>query len=230
MPERDAPEKEQAPGLPRLPPGRHGLDRDFVAQNQRDRLTAGIIAAVAEGGYHDTTVTQICAAAGVSRRTFYSYFSSKEECYLRAFDLVAEHLSSAMGEAGEVGDEWPVVVRERIVAMLSIFAANPDLVRFALVAPLRAGEEIAAYYRQGVERILENLGEGRPREGTRQPAPAIEQALIGGMIALIAHKVEAGEGEALPSLEPDLVELFLSPYVGREIAVKAAGSSPGPIR
>ena len=38
---------------------RHGLPRDFVVQNQRDRLAAGIIAAVSEFGYHETTITQI---------------------------------------------------------------------------------------------------------------------------------------------------------------------------
>ena len=59
------PQAEQSPGLSRLPPGRHGLPRDFVVQNQRDRLAAGIIAAVSEFGYHETTITQIAAAAGV---------------------------------------------------------------------------------------------------------------------------------------------------------------------
>ncbi len=64
------------PGLHRLPPGRHGLPRDFVAQNQRDRLAAGTIAAVAERGYNETTIGDIAAAAGVSRRTFYVYFGT----------------------------------------------------------------------------------------------------------------------------------------------------------
>ena len=39
-----------AGGLGRLPPGRHGLSREFVTENQRNRLTAGMIAAVAEHG------------------------------------------------------------------------------------------------------------------------------------------------------------------------------------
>src|SRR3954451_6443763 len=86
------PHAEQSPALARLPPGRHGLPRDFVVQNQRDRLAAGIIAAVSEFGYHETTITQIAPAAGVSRRTFYSYFESKEECYFDAFGQIADHL------------------------------------------------------------------------------------------------------------------------------------------
>ena len=205
-----------------MPPGRHGLEREFVVKNQRDRLTAGIITVVADRGYHEASVTQICAAAGVSRRTFYSYFASKEECYLEAFNLVNDHLVQVMGEAGAEGDEWPVLARERILAMLEAFAANPDLARFALIAPVRAGSEFAVHYRQALERLFQSLVEAKP-EGVRQAAPAIEQAMMGGMMALIARWVEEGKGEALLSLAPDLTELFLSPYVGSTAAERAAG-------
>ncbi len=101
--------EDSAPGLARLPPGRHGLSREFVAKNQRDRLTAGMIAAVAEHGFHEATITQIAAAAGVSRRTFYGYFSSKEECFFDTYGQVAEHLEAAMTSAGE-GEELTELV------------------------------------------------------------------------------------------------------------------------
>ncbi len=122
MSERGTPEQSRAEGLPRLPPGRHGLDREFVVRNQRDRLTAGIIAAVAERGYHDATVSQICAAAGVSRRTFYTYFSAKEECFAEAFERIVEYLGEAMGAAGEKGMLWPELVRARLAELLGVFA------------------------------------------------------------------------------------------------------------
>jgi hypothetical protein len=44
------------------------------------------------------------------------------------------------------------------------------------------------------------------------------------MMALIAHKVERGEGEELPDLLPDLVELYLTPYLGRTEAASTARS------
>jgi AcrR family transcriptional regulator len=194
-----------------------------VTKNQRDRLTAGIIAVVSEQGYHEATVSQICAAAGVSRRTFYSYFSSKEECYLEAFELIADHLEEAMAEAGKAAASWPEQVRARLGAVVDVFAANPDLVRFALLSPLRAGGPLAARQRQTVERFLQALKQGKPalRE-RRDPSKAVEEAIAGGMAALIAAKVEARGGKHLEELLPDLVELFLTPYLGREEAVRAA--------
>jgi AcrR family transcriptional regulator len=218
--DQEVPEEEAGLGLPRLPPGRHGLDREYVVQNQRDRLTAAVIAVVAEVGYHAATVSKVCAVAGVSRRTFYSYYSSKQDCYLQAFDLIVEHLRAAVEEAGEGESDWPARVAARLSAMLEMFAANPDLVRFAVIAPLRAGEEIAAHHHEAVEGIrLALAANGGKIPG---PSPAIEEALTGGIMSLIAAKVEQGEGENLPRLLPDLVEVFLTPYIGRGEAHQAA--------
>src|SRR3954451_3266451 len=148
------PHAEQSPGLPRLPPGRHGLPRDFVVQNQRDRLTAGIIAAVSEFGYHETTITQIAAAAGVSRRTFYGYFNSKEECFFATFDQIADHLCDAAREAAADQDGWPAQVAAKFAAALDVFSTNPQLASFTLVAPPRAGGDVTAYYRRALDGAL----------------------------------------------------------------------------
>jgi AcrR family transcriptional regulator len=223
--ERDAQEERSALGLPRLPPGRHGLAREFVVRNQRDRLTAGVIAAVAGNGYHEATVSRICGAAGVSRRTFYTYFASKEECYVEALDRIVDHLVAAMGTADD-SVEWPEQVRDRFAALLDGFAANPDLVRFTLIAPLRAGEQIAAHQRAAFDRLFDELIRGRPSKGVRRAPRAVEQALVGGSMALIAHRVEGGNASSLPDLLPDLVELFLTPFVGRKKAAGVARSSP----
>jgi AcrR family transcriptional regulator len=194
-----------------------------VVKNQRDRLTAGIIAVVSEKGYHAASVSQICAAAGVSRRTFYSYFSSKEECYGEAFDAIGLYLTETLSAAGSGESTWDARVRARLAALLEAFAANPDLVRFTLIVPLRTGEQIAVRHRLALERILQVIAQDAPEDGSfRRPSPAVEQALVGGMMALIAHKVERGEGEDLPDLLPDLVELYLTPYLGRAEAARAA--------
>ncbi len=209
-------------GLQRLPPGRHGLPREFVTQNQRERLAAGIIACVAENGYHDTTISQIAATSGVSRRTFYGYFSSKEECFFATFELIGDHLAEVMTEAGEAERGWTAKVRAQIGVLLESFAANPDLVRFTLVAPPAAGGEFTERYRAFLERLVGVVTDGRPKSAGRLPSPGAEHAMAGGLAALLVTKVNAGEGERLPDLLPDLVELVLTPYMGRERAAAEA--------
>jgi AcrR family transcriptional regulator len=210
--------------LPRLPPGRHGLPREFVVENQRQRLAAGVIAVVAEQGYHDATVTDVAAAAGVSRRTFYGYFSSKAECFFDTYAMVAEFLLGAIAEAGEGQRRWPGRVRAELAALLGAYAANPDLARFTLLAPPAAGGEVAERYRDFLGQLLGALGAGRPRN-LRRPSEAAEQALVGGLAALVGAKVAAGEGEKLEALLPELTELVLTPYLGRERALEEARGS-----
>lgn len=209
--------------LSRLPPGRHGLPREFVTENQRGRITAGMIAAVAEHGYNETTISQIATAAGLSRRTFYGFFPSKEEAFFDVYDQIAEYLRRAATEADKPQPDWPSRVRARLAAILDVFAANPDLARFVLVVPPRAGHEIAGRYRRAMEEVLQALTEGMPPEiADRRPSTAVEHGLVGGGVALIVAKVEAGEGERLPEVLPDLFELALTPYLGRETAVSLA--------
>jgi AcrR family transcriptional regulator len=219
------PEDVGALRLARLPPGRHGLPREFVSRNQRDRLAAGTIAVVAEHGLQKATITQICAAAGVSRRTFYVYFSSKEECFFAACETIAEHLRIATDAAAEQA-EWTDRVAAKLRITLEFLAANPDLARFALIAPQRAGEKVADRYRAAMAEAVAYLCEGMPPPpATRDPSEAVAASLIGGMVAIVVRKVEAGEGASLLDLLPDLLELFLVPYVGRTEAAGVAKSS-----
>lgn len=216
---------ETPPGLHRLPPGRHGLPREFVAQNQRDRLAAGTIAAVAARGYNETTIGDIAAAAGVSRRTFYVYFKDKLECFLATFDEIERHLGEAAREAAAAESEWPRRVAAELAAALEVFAANPQLATVALAAPPRAGGEVADRYRVALERALAELTEGMPPPpAVRPPSQAVQHSLLGGIVALIVERVEKGEGDRLTELAPDLVRLFLGPFVGRDEAAHTAAA------
>ena len=218
----DRPGDEAALRLARLPPGRHGsaarIRHPEPARSPRRRDGRGR----RRSGLNDATITQICAAAGVSRRTFYTYFSSKEACFFAAYETIAEHLRVATTGRRRRGRVARQVVA-KLGAALEFLAANPDLARFFLIAPQRAGEEVASRYREGMDRAVEYLCEGMPpAPATKTPSEAVAGSLIGGMVALVVRKVEAGEGDDLPRLLPDLVELFLAPYLGRTEAVQVA--------
>ena len=214
--------QSESPGLPRLPPGRHGLPRDFVVQNQRDRLAAGIIAAVSEFGYHETTITQIAGAAGVSRRTFYGYFDSKEECFFETFDQIADHLRDASREAAAAREPMARPgrrpLRRRARGLLHQSPARPLHARRAAARGRRGRRALPAGPRRGARRAHRGDALGRRH---RAPSDAVQHSLIGGAASLIVQKLEAGEGDRIDELLPDLVELFLTPFVGRAEAVAA---------
>lgn len=213
--------KREGEKLRRLPPGRHGLSREFVTQNQRERLIAGSIAAVSERGFREATVTDISAAAGVSRRTFYTYFQTKDECFLATFDLLEEHLFGAIAAAETSQSSWIGQVRARIAALLGLLSENPDLVRFAVVAPPAAGGAVVERNRHLLERLVEALTGGAPKgRGYAQPTEVERDAVAGSVAAVLAGRVKAKKPD-LAGAAPELVELVLAPFIGRRRAAAA---------
>jgi AcrR family transcriptional regulator len=220
----DAP-AEYPPELSRLPPGRHGLPRDFVVHNQRERLIAGLAEAVAEKGYGGTTIADITRHAAVSRRTFYEHFEGKDECFVAAFDTVTEQLRERVEEAFSAEDEWADGVRAAIAAMLAFLASGPNLARLAMVEALVAGPVVVERYDAAVQTFVPYLNEGRKGRSKAvldRLSESTEEALVGGMVSLIARRIVAGQTAELESLLPDLVEFTLAPYVGNDEAARIA--------
>jgi AcrR family transcriptional regulator len=220
----DAP-AEYPPELSRLPPGRHGLPRDFVVHNQRERLIAGLAEAVAEKGYGGTTIADITRHAAVSRRTFYEHFDGKDECFVAAFDTVTQQLRERIEQAYKAADEWTEGIRAGIGAMLGFLAAEPNLARLAMVEALVAGPVVVERYDAAVQTFLPYLEEGRkgrPKKVLARLSDSTEEALVGGMVSLVSRRIVAGQTEELESLLPDLVEFTLAPYVGNDEAARIA--------
>jgi AcrR family transcriptional regulator len=216
---------EYPPELARLPPGRHGLPREFVAHNQRERLIAGLAEAIAENGYAGTTIAHITRHAAVSRRTFYEHFASKDECFVAAYDTVMAELRERVAQAFEEADDWPHAVKAGIAAMLHFLAAEPNLARLCMVEALVAGPVVVERYDAAIQSFVpyfQSGREGRSPEVLSRLSPTTEEALVGGMVSLISRRIIAGKAEELETLLPDLVEFTLTPYVGSEEAAKVA--------
>jgi AcrR family transcriptional regulator len=217
--------QDYPPELARLPPGRHGLPREFVVHNQRERLIAGLAEAVAENGYAGTTIAHITRHAAVSRRTFYEHFSSKDECFVAAYDAVMAELRQRVGDAFEQEEKWPQAAKAGIAAMLEFLAAEPNLARLSMVEALVAGPVVVERYDAAIQSLVpyfESGREGRSEEILAGLSPTTEEALVGGMVSLISRRIFADRTEELPDLLPDLVEFTLTPYLGSAEAAKVA--------
>ena len=210
----------------RLPAGRHGLPREFIVQNQRERIITALVDTVAERGYNATTVAHITKAASVSRRTFYEHFADKEACFLAAYEMVAGHIRESMQVAAEAFEEWPQQVRAALATMLRFLAGEPELARVCMIEPIAAGGEIAARHRESMQGFVEILKAGRPQHSGERPLPeATEATLVGGIVSLIVREINGGRTEQLEGLLPDLVELTLAPYLGADEAARQARAS-----
>jgi AcrR family transcriptional regulator len=209
----------------RLPRGRHGLPREFVAQNQRERLLAALSQLLAERGYEATTVSMIGKRAAVSKSDFYKQFKSKDACFVAAYDNAVEQIREPVLAACGAADTWPGGVVAALRALLDELAGDPARTSLVLVEGLRAGRGIYDRYQAALESFVVQLRDGAPTppSGGRSPE-ATDEAVVGGVAALLSRRVIAGEIERLPELLPEIAEFALTPYVG---AAEARRIIPG---
>jgi len=207
-----------------LPAGRHGYSREQVAHHQRERLIAGLAAAVAEKGYAAVTLSDVVKQAKVSRRVFYANFESKEQCFLAAFEVVVDHLRLLVAEAVEGISDWPQRAIAATRAVLGFLASEPDLARLCLVESRSAGPVVAARFNEAVGGLVPLLEQGRAErpEGERPLPESTEDSTIGSLVSLVYRKAAAGEAVRLEDLLPDCAELVLLPYLGPAEAARLA--------
>src|SRR5439155_297556 len=82
--ERPPPERYR-----RLPTGAHGMARDEVARDQRERLQRAMTELIADRGYQAVRILDLTQLAHVSRPTFYELYPDKEELLLAAYNDIA---------------------------------------------------------------------------------------------------------------------------------------------
>jgi AcrR family transcriptional regulator len=198
----------------RLPVGRHGLPREFIDHNHRNRLMAAAIDSFGERGYLGSSVATIVEAAGVSRRTFYLCFDNKESCFLNAYDAVIEWLEGKARLAVEGADGWSARVEAATGAVFKLLAADVRLARLCAYEILLAGPAAESRHWALVDRLSALLRVGR-EEGTAGAdlPPSLERMLIGGAVSLIARFSGPGEGDRLAGLVPEATEFLLAPYL-----------------
>lgn len=198
-----------------LPRGRHGLSREFIAGNQRERLLVAIADSLEESGYDGTTVAAISKGAGVSKSDFYRHFGSKDECFARAYDEAVERLRADVLSACAAEEEWAARICAGLGAVLGRLAAEPGQANLLLVEGLRAGPGIYGRFQGAVESFVPYLRDGAPA-GTSagRPPGAADEAVVGGIASLLGRRVLAGETSRLSRFFPELAEFALTPYLG----------------
>jgi AcrR family transcriptional regulator len=192
-----------------------------VAQNQRQRLIAGLIQALYEVGYQKTTVSLIGQKAAVSKSDFYKHFESKDDCFVAAYDAAVERVRERLLESCDDRPErdWAEGVRLALAALLSLFSDQPALASIVLVEGLRAGRDVYDRYQGACEAFVGYLHEGSPPgPGGAEVPEATGEAIVGGIASLLGRRVLAGEAEQIDQLLPEVVEFALTPYLGAQEA------------
>jgi AcrR family transcriptional regulator len=209
--------------LSKLPTGRHLIPRDFVAQNQRERMLLATAEVVAERGYQKTTIELIAKTARVALSTFYEQFASKEECFLAAFDESVAGAATVFDELLDTDLPWPEQIASGLEILLEMVVGEEARAKLCLVEAQAAGGPALARYQAMLERVAPKLREGRALNPRADRLPdGLEVSIAGGLAWLVHQRLVAGRSEDLEGLLPEMLQVTLTPYVGEVEAARAA--------
>jgi AcrR family transcriptional regulator len=196
----------------RLPPGRHGISREEVERNQRERMIAAMAELAAERGFAKVRVADVIARAHVSRATFYAHFENRSACLEGTFSELFERLLAEIESAcaAEAAPERRTAAGFRHA--LALLRCDLPTAQLLTLEVLALGAPGARLQQQAIERLaglLRGARGGRRQKRSGEP----EWCAVAVVVILIARLLIAGEGERLEGLVdtlPDFVSTALT--------------------
>jgi AcrR family transcriptional regulator len=233
----------------KLRPGPNGPGPEVVARHQRARLYHATVELVLARGYATTSIKEICALAGVSRRTFYDIFGSgelapKEACFLAAYDHVVGRAADRVWVAyrGEPDPHRRLqrAFEQALEALVGVAVARPGdatgvglhgrvvaLMRHLAADPCLvqvAFQEIFALGPSGVERRDRSLGRFTTfltlSKSTAPPAGVVVEATVGAIWGIVDYYAARGAARRLPTVAGHATYMALAPVLGAHAAVE----------
>jgi AcrR family transcriptional regulator len=152
-----------------------------------------MVAVANRDGYAHASVSAVIAEAGVSRPTFYEYFSDRDDCFLAALTdaqvLAAGHVGHAV--AGRPAGE---ALAATLGALVGLAATAPAQARFLMSEAMAAGPAALGARDEGIEELAQLVDATLARAGPgEQSADVCPRSAIGGAYRLLAARLRRGE-------------------------------------
>jgi AcrR family transcriptional regulator len=163
----------------------------------RQRLLAGMAAAIRECGFRDSTVADVVRHARTSRRTFYEYFPGKQACFIALLQEANRAMVRQIAAAVDRRAPWDTQVRQAIEAWIAVAQSDLPLTLSWIRDLPSLGADARYLQRESQEAfivLIEDLAD-TPELRAAGVAPPPRQLLIvllGGLRELIATTVEDG--------------------------------------
>lgn len=172
---------------------------DARVRRTRDALGDALIALMQEKPFDTITVQDVLDRAHVSRSTFYTHYSDKDDLLMSDAEEFFEALSMALSQHGDKS--------ERVFPVREFFAHLSDVQPFfkALVKSGKYHEnmELArGHFARGIERRLAELPRGKNISANQLPAIAFAHA--GALLSLLSWWLDRGMRESPAEMD----ELF----------------------
>jgi len=185
--------------------------------DERAMILAAMAKLASKQGYATLTVPRVCAAAGVSRRSFDAHFDGVADCFPAALEMLSDRILAAAEPSYLTADGWAAGVPRMVADLCRRLAGDSAFAGLAFLEVLSPDPEVIRWRSEMIVRLASTLRQGAPPE--RQPTMFAAEASIGAMWGVIHHFVATGRGTQLPKAAPVLSYLALAPALGGTAAV-----------
>jgi AcrR family transcriptional regulator len=196
--------------LGKLSPGPGMAARD-VAAHQLARIHNATVGIVAEQGYAGLKVRDVVSYAEVSTRAFYELFASKEDCFLRTYDLISRRATRRIlaAQAGEA--DWRRRFQLAFEEFLRGLEQRPEDAHLALVEAPGASEASREQVRRAEATFESMLAEAFARApgGVLIP-PLVVEGMVAGVVSVSRSCLIEGRLADLSEASGELIEWALS--------------------
>jgi AcrR family transcriptional regulator len=155
---------------------------------------------VAADGYAATSVSDVIAAAGVSRATFYEQFADKLDCFLAAFDAASEHVLAA----SDVSMPEGATFAELLTSYLDVLADNAAFAKVFLVDIYAAGPAGVARRAAGQQRFAAVVASVFDARSAADRFAC--DALVAAISVMVTARLAADDVDGLRALHRPLLE------------------------
>jgi AcrR family transcriptional regulator len=164
-------------------------------------------------GYESTTVDQIAAAAGMSKRTFFRYFGSKEDLVIGKYDLFGDRLADALDTRPAAEPVWESLRRVLDLALDYVQDDHARARNDAMERIVRSSPQLSAAYLEKMQRVQELLvGRVAARIGVDDAHDARAAAIVGAAFACMqtarATWLESDQSQPFGELLDDVMATF----------------------
>jgi AcrR family transcriptional regulator len=168
----------------------------------------------AERGFDQVTATEVAAAAGISRASFFRYFESKEDAVFVAQEEMGVKIADVLRERPGGEDAWTALRRALDVASAT-YQRSPEeaLARLRLIrtTPNLRTHQLERYA-QWREAIGAALAERLGRDGDDIRVEALVAAALGALSAASTRWAQSDGGEDLIGLIDEAFAAIADPF------------------
>ncbi len=185
--------------------------------DERALILAATARLVSRAGYATLTVPRVRAAAGVSRRSFDTYFEGVADCFLATLEMLSGRILTTAAPLYFTADDWASGVHRMIVSLCRHLACDPSFANLAFLEVFSPGPEAIRWRSETIAKLATRLRRGAPP--AQRPSRFAAEASVGAMWGVIHHFVAAGRGAQLPVAAPVLSYIALAPALGGAAAI-----------